>query len=297
MKKRAFTLVELLAVIAVIALLLGVSLPALQKAKEQARQVYCKNNLRQMVSAAHVYTANHDDYYPIAHFTRTVESVTETAVSASGPAAVSVIPTEPPPTQTVTYDYCWDFTTIITADSRQIVPGLLWEGDTARQVQQCPSYKGHDNWSGAAYSGYNYNTSYIGHGQDEAVSADYTGEMKSADAPAGTLVLPAKQHRIRNTAQCILFGDGHYAGGANKLMRSPVVWAGDTDWSLRTGGTQGFRHNSQTNIAWADGHVSAQTEYYTDTHPRYQPQLDAHNEVNKVKIGFIGPTNALYDLK
>jgi len=63
MKKRGFTLIELLVVIAIIALLLAVMLPALQKAKEQAKQVYCKNNLRQMANAAYVYASNHDDTF------------------------------------------------------------------------------------------------------------------------------------------------------------------------------------------------------------------------------------------
>lgn len=296
MKKQAFTLVELLVVIAVIGLLLAISLPSLQRAKEQARQVYCKNNLRQMATAANVYSVNHNGYFPIAHFSRTVESVTESTALAD--ASVSaIIPPEEPQIETAAYDYCWDFTTVTSGENKKIIPGLLWEGDTAEKVHQCPSYKGQDNWSGAAYSGYNYNTSYIGHGESESVAKGYTGEVVTSNTEGRQIVQSAKAHQVRSTAQCILFGDGHYAGGANKMMRSPTVWQGDTDWSLRTAGTQGFRHNGQTNCAWADGHVSSQADYYTETHPKYKPQLDAYNEVNKVKIGFISPTNSLYDLK
>lgn len=290
MKKRAFTLVELLVVIAVIALLLAVILPSLQRAKEQARQIYCKNNLRQMAHAALVYATNHDGYYPISRYTQT-----GIALVPDESMVCVVEPSDEPQTEMITYGYCWDFTTITSNAAKEIIPGLLWEGDTTQQVQQCPSYKGADNWNGAAYSGYNYNTSYIGHGEGESVSSDYTGKVISAGS--STVILPAKSHQLRSTARCILFGDGHYSGGANKLMRSPFIWDGDTDWTLRTGGTQGFRHNGQTDIAWADGHVTAQNEYYTETHPKYKPQLDAYNEVNKIKIGFISPDNSLYDLK
>ena len=56
---RAFTLVELLVVIAVIAVLAGLLLPALSKAKERARRIVCLSNVRQLTLASQTYA--HDD--------------------------------------------------------------------------------------------------------------------------------------------------------------------------------------------------------------------------------------------
>ena len=50
-RPRGFTLVELVVVVAIVAILIGLMLPAVQTAREAARKKHCMNNVRQMAVA------------------------------------------------------------------------------------------------------------------------------------------------------------------------------------------------------------------------------------------------------
>jgi prepilin-type N-terminal cleavage/methylation domain-containing protein/prepilin-type processing-associated H-X9-DG protein len=62
--QRAFTLVELLVVIGIIALLIAILLPALAKARSSARTVACASNLRSIVQGMHLYATQNKGYFP-----------------------------------------------------------------------------------------------------------------------------------------------------------------------------------------------------------------------------------------
>ena len=245
MRRRAFTLVELLTVIGILSVLLALLLPTLAAAREAANTTQCLGNLRQLATAAAAYCAANDGYYPPALYV-------EGTVSSY-----------------------WDFTVSIDPATGKLTagPGLLWAGQAggthsaAGQVQQCPSFAGSSTTARDPYTGYNYNTSRIGHGSGETVKA------------------PARAGEVRNPARCALFGDGQWSAGANKFMRSPFVIPGMDEFAARSAGTQGYRHRGKTNVIFCDAHAETVSGRHVRTSDHNPPAAGT---------GFLSADNSLY---
>ena len=251
-------MIELLVVLAIIALLMGILMPSLVSARQIGRRVVCLSNLRQMVIAANSYLADNNEYYPLASFV-------DKSQAADG-------------TQ---YNWEWDFSKVYEfGQLTECKPGLLWQFDSTPKIQQCPAFKGSANSPGDPFTGYNYNVSFIGGILERAEDGTLTGTNST------------RALEVKNPARCVIFGDGEYEDGANKFMRSPRLGKLETqdDLKLKPYGTQGFRHLHKTNVAYCDGRAETLADRYTETHAEL---IDIIAE----DTGFLSPDNSAYDLK
>jgi prepilin-type N-terminal cleavage/methylation domain-containing protein len=66
MRSKGFTLVELLVVIGIVAILIALLMPSLQKARDAADRVRCTSNLRQLATYLHIYVNDNQGYFPPA---------------------------------------------------------------------------------------------------------------------------------------------------------------------------------------------------------------------------------------
>ena len=68
MRRRAFTLVELLVVIGIIAILIAILMPALTRARDQANRIKCMSNIRTIMQGIVMYASQNKSYLPYANW-------------------------------------------------------------------------------------------------------------------------------------------------------------------------------------------------------------------------------------
>ena len=223
-RMHAFTLVELLIVIAVVALLAALLFPVFSRVRENARATSCLSNMRQLGSALTLYTQDFDETFPMSRFP-----------DASHPLSgcTSSNPAYQPEDKLQGSSYNW---------RRAIIPYVK-----NLAVFACPSnayaWRQGGDESNPAYppasalpASYAFNGSFF----HEAVPACWYGE---------SLVRPRSLPEITAPADLILLLESRWEhpdlGGWFLPRRSPG------------GGQEGAytSHNQACNWAFADGHV------------------------------------------
>jgi len=216
---RAFTLIEVLVVISVVVLLMAILLPSLFHAGASARSMQCRSNLRQLFVMAEAYSMRSDGRYPVAvRYERPGGTFTTIA---------------------------WDWQHTSGGAGEEATLGPLWRNVVEPgEVHQCPEFFGESTFGNDPYTGYNYNTTFIG---GEAIFPNLGWASVRPGLPR------AQWRRMETTA---VFGDGGWSGGANKFMRAPLNTVEGNLFTVYAGG-QAFRHDGATNICYLDGHTGS----------------------------------------
>jgi prepilin-type N-terminal cleavage/methylation domain-containing protein/prepilin-type processing-associated H-X9-DG protein len=231
--KKAFSLVELLVVISIIALLGSVLMPALVAARAQGRQVVCKSNIRQLHLANVGYASeNEGSYVPAAldifsankhrwHGVR--DNINSPFDSARGPLAAYL-------------------------------------GNSG--VKRCPEYvdfRHGDPWDWDfedGCGGYGYNMTYIG---SRIWESSYEDEKCR---------VTTKDFEVRKPAETLMFADTAMAKRDNgrpyyleySFAEPPYfVLNGEPvpNWGYASPSIH-FRHWGKANIGWVDGHITSE---------------------------------------
>jgi len=272
---QAFTLIEMLVVVAVIALLISILLPGLSAARAQARLAVCGSNIRQLAVANIEYAAAHQGSFVLAAKDINVgfggttrwHGVRQSAGVSSDPDLNKFNPARGP-----------------------LACYLGKDG----KVKKCPSFSEYTDDNPrvdafeAACGGYGYNQKYIGGRYDL-----YEGDDAARHS--------AKDTDVRKPGATVMFTDTAFA----QLPKEPPLEVFVIEYSFcepplqqdspgepspfRTTPSIHFRHRGRrASVAWADGHVSMQRFAFSSGIPK----------MKGLPIGWFGPQdNTFFDLK
>lgn len=224
----AFSLVELLVVVAVVALLLGVLLPGLDNARERARRAKCAASLRQLGYAFHMYAVDHSGRaMPLAWFQQW--PITYWYGRERDAAGIDA-----------TRGFVWPY---LTGDLKE--HGIL----------ECPEQPlgTFDRLQGAwptITTTYGYNGYFLAPPTVPgwAASIGHRPWQK-----LDTLIHP---QNITVFADTMIDWNGTLKNCA--LLDPPMLYQGGGNWTRNTRPTTCFRHVWTANFVFADGHVSSQ---------------------------------------
>jgi prepilin-type processing-associated H-X9-DG protein/prepilin-type N-terminal cleavage/methylation domain-containing protein len=253
-----FTLIELLVVISIIALLIGILLPALGAARNTARGVACLSNVRQVGIAAQSYLADNKQYYiPFSNFMYAWEPYQGPALNSASNAPAN----PPPPTDR------WVWTSKFVDDAYlpgievYTCPTLETTNDDyldAARKDQTPFWQQDPDWYKVHYG---MNFTFMGTRLDQPVVA--TDRLRANQSPRDVDILsPSETNYFADSVNLAMkLGSpalGNTTGYAvGETAGIAYLFPGEETDPNRSYGHADARHNNSINVAYADGHASA----------------------------------------
>lgn len=228
--KKAFTLIELMVVIAIIALLMGILMPALTAAKAQVKATVCQSNIRQLMLANIGYATENDDYMVLA-----ASDIWDLKGGLHRWHGVRD-----------SYDEQFD-------PLRGPLAGYLADGS----VKECPqkvNFRKGDPWDWDfedGCGGYGYNDVYIGSRMWQSGTSDKATKITEVGSPGATIM-------FADAAMSKLDGGVPYY--LEYSFVKPRYWFSGGQFHPEWGDPSPsihFRHRGRANVAWVDGHIDA----------------------------------------
>jgi prepilin-type N-terminal cleavage/methylation domain-containing protein/prepilin-type processing-associated H-X9-DG protein len=227
---RGFTLVELLVVVAIVALLISILLPSLRRAREQARAAVCGSNIRQIALANIGYAAENGGRFC--------------------PGAADHLANK----------HRWhgarDNISQPFDGSRGLLVAYLTE---ERGIRDCPSFAGFAESSIAferGCGGYGYNQGYLGRVLKDVGFGFFVVE----DDRTGV-----QSERVRQPGATVMFSDAAFpaAGGGVIEYSFAEPRFHPTNPAFRSDPSIHFRHDGRASVAWVDGHADRHLRTFT----------------------------------
>ena len=233
--KKAFTLLELLVVIAVIALLLGILMPVLSTAKSQAKAAICQSNLRQLILANTGYATENDGYY--------VPAASDLYDDGTGGC------------------HRWHGVRINSDEPFDPLKGPLIAYLANGKIKECPErvrFRKGQSWDESfekGNGGYGYNMTYIGSllWQGNIVTID---DLRKAHKSATRITEVARPAETLMFADCAISKEEGVHIEYSFAEPPFLLDEGQPkeSWGYASPSIH-FRHRGKANVAWVDGHI------------------------------------------